>query len=160
MGEDRTPYNTDRTQADRKLTVAQAADILDISSEAVRARVRRNQLGSKKIGGTLYVYLPDEVVHDQTESDTDHTPHEHKRTEEQTLLVEVLRQQLEEANRANSELRRLLAAALERVPAIEAPEEPPDERDPPETATVAPSGSTGPVGEQGDTGQPRASWWR
>jgi hypothetical protein len=56
-------------------------------------------------------------------------PHDgtHDRTSE---LIDTLREQLEAERQAHSEARRLLAAALERIPAIEAPS---DERDAQET---------------------------
>jgi hypothetical protein len=153
-----TLVGEDRTQSERRLTVNQAAEVLGISSEAVRARVRRDQLRSEKVGSTIYVYLPTEFVHDQTDSDSDQTQSEHDQTEDQAallLLVEVLRQELGEAHRSNSELRRLLAASLERIPPqLEPGEAPSEPRESPVTA----------LEDRGDGEVPpeheKRSWWQ
>ena len=79
-------------------------------------RVKRGTLPSTREGGRLYVLLnvdptPEpERPHDGT----------HDRTSE---LIDTLREQLEAERQAHAEARRLLAAALERTPAIEAPSE-------------------------------------
>jgi|SRR5215216_1611123 len=120
MGKDRT----DRPEPNqRRATVAEAAVLLGISEGAVRMRVKRGTLPSTREGGRLYVLLnvdptPEpERPHDGT----------HDRTSE---LIDTLREQLEAERQAHAEARRLLAAALERMPAIEAPSEP---RESPET---------------------------
>lgn len=70
-----------------------------------------------------------------------------------------LREQLAQEREANRENRRLLAAALERIPAIEAP---PEATGAPEAATE--SGEGAPYGtsrqEAQDSLQRRHSWWR
>ena len=147
MGKDRT----DRPEPNqRRATVAEAAVLLGISEGAVRMRVKRGTLPSTREGGRLYVLLnvdptPEpERPHDGT----------HDRTSE---LIDTLREQLEAERQAHAEARRLLAAALERIPAIEAPSEP---RESPET-----------VEEQPERAEPRSvtvesqesvqrSWWR
>src|SRR5215217_7404295 len=113
MGKDRT----DRPEPNqRRATVAEAAVLLGISECAVRMRVKRGTLPSTREGGRLYVLLnvdptPEpERPHDGT----------HDRTSE---LIDTLREQLEAERQAHAEARRLLAAALERIPAIEAPQE-------------------------------------
>ena len=147
MGKDRT----DRPEPNqRRATVAEAAVLLGISEGAVRMRVKRGTLPSTREGGRLYVLLnvdptPEpERPHDGT----------HDRTSE---LIDTLREQLEAERQAHAEARRLLAAALERIPAIEAPSEP---RESPET-----------VEEQPERAEPRSvtvesqesvqrPWWR
>ena len=47
----------DRTPPKRRTTVAQAAEILGISAEAVRGRIRRGTLLVERQGGTVYVLL-------------------------------------------------------------------------------------------------------
>src|SRR5215204_54630 len=99
-----------------RVTVREAAQALGISEGAVRMRVKRGTLPSTREGGRLYVLLnvdptPEpERPHDGT----------HDRTSE---LIATLREQLQAERQAHSEARRLLAAALERIPAIEAPQE-------------------------------------
>jgi len=79
-------------------------------------RVKRGTLPSTREGGRLYVL-----------SNTEPTPEPgqpHVRTHDRTSeLIATLREQLQAERQAHSEARRLLAAALERIPAIEAPQE-------------------------------------
>jgi hypothetical protein len=71
--------------------------------------------------------------------------------------VELLEQELERAHERDRETRRLLAAALERIPPqLEAP---PDERESPETVEEAPKGArprSVPLGTQEGAQRP---WW-
>jgi hypothetical protein len=93
-------------------------------------RVKRGTLPSTREGGRLYVLL-------NTDPTTDPgRPHEREydRTSE---LIATLREQLQAERQAHSEARRLLAAALERIPAIEPPSEA-AERESPETVEDAP----------------------
>ena len=69
--------------------------------------------------------------------------------------ISYLREQLDREREANRENRRLLAAALERIPAIEAPPEAsPDTRESPVSAAEEPSGTQTPPQEE------KRSWWR
>ena len=79
-------------------------------------RVKRGILPSTREGGRLYVLLN---IDPAPEPDR---PHDgtHDRTSE---LIDTLREQLHAERQAHAEARRLLAAALEKIPAIEAPSE-------------------------------------
>jgi hypothetical protein len=79
-------------------------------------RVKRGTLTSTREGGRLYVLLNTEPTPEPGR------PHvcTHDRTSE---LIATLREQLQAERQAHSEARRLLAAALERIPAIEARQE-------------------------------------
>jgi hypothetical protein len=121
---------TDRSQTEhdlrtRRVTVAEAADILGITAEAVRTRIKRGKLDSVKDpplpGGTVYVLLQA----DQTRPNADPTSQGQDQTTDQTGsalleakddLIATLREQLQAERQAHSEARRLLAAALERIP--------------------------------------------
>jgi hypothetical protein len=148
VGEGRTgeprPYQ-------RRVTVRDAADALGISEGAVRMRVKRDTLASTREEGRLYVLLE----HDPT---TDpHRPHdrEYDRTNE---LIATLREQLEAERQAHAEARRLLAAALERIPPqLEAPQEATGgaERGEEEPERAEPNSATG--GAQESVQRP---WWR
>lgn len=99
----------------RRLNARDAADALEISVDAVRMRARRGTLESEHdANGRLYVWL-----------DTDEA-----QSESSALIDELrahnatLREQLEAERQAHAEARRLLAAALERIPPqLEAPSE-------------------------------------
>src|SRR5215207_9041118 len=68
----RSTDNTNRSTFERRVTVPEAAEILGISPEAVRARLNRGTLKREKGGdGTAYVRLNA----DQMRSNGDHTEH-------------------------------------------------------------------------------------
>ncbi len=155
----------DTTPTGRKrLTVSQAAAALGISAEAVRQRIKRGTIEHEKVDGTVYVL----VGGDGTRQDTDTTG---DRTSDRTELVDRLRDEVQflrnelrqRDERHAEEIRRrdhLLAAALERIPELEAAS-PPEPRDEPESdrdgepGTNTPSSSASP-----QTGTQRRSWWR
>jgi hypothetical protein len=101
--------------ARRRLDLRGAAEALGTSVDAVRKRVARGTLESEKADGKVYVWLDD----DAPRSDTDR-------------LISTLEEQLRLEREAHAEARRLLAAALERIPQLGAPR---DERGSPEKAT-------------------------
>ena len=161
MGEGRTDEPRDVPRTTQRLTVAQAADALDITEGAVRSRIKRGTLPTVKEGGTVY------VVFGGT-SEATHPPHDGEPADQSKLVeslqdqITYLRQQLDAEREANSENRRLLAAALERIPAIEAPETP----ESPESASED-EGRGGtpetPFTTQEPREEPRSqerSWWR
>lgn len=165
MGNDRTPPV-------RRTTVAEAARLLGISAEAVRGRIRRGTLPVEREGGTVYVLL-EAPADGRTDTDrpgdqprtTVDQPSDRTQSEPTALIselrdrVESLERQLKAERQANSEHRRLLAAALERIPpAIEAPA---DDRGSPEGAEPGPEGESprpGPTPSQESV--QRRPWWR
>jgi hypothetical protein len=158
MGSDRGS-NGDRTGEARRLTVPEAAEALGISPEAVRTRLSRGKLQSVKESGRVFVLLDPDI----TKSNTDRT----KDITDQTELVEALRSEVahlrQELEIRTEEIRRrdhLLAAALERIPEIEAPQDAPrDERESPTEGAGTTSGTPGPP-EAETGGERRRSWWR
>ena len=140
MGEGRT----DETRRTKRLTVPQAAAHLGISEGAVRNRIKRDTLRAEREAGRVYVLLAGAASRDEPN--------------DESQLVAVLREQLQAERQAHAEARRLLMAALERIPPqIEAPQEP---RESPET-----------VGEATERAEPRPAtvesqegarrpWWR
>jgi IS30 family transposase len=121
VGEDRT-----RGGLDRALTVAQAADALGVSQDAVRKRIRRGTIQSgRDDSGRVYVYVPaSETVH-KTDQDTSRTqPDSAALTSELRDRLRYVEGQLEAERQAHAEARRLLMVALERIPPqLEAPQE-------------------------------------
>jgi chromosome segregation ATPase len=97
MGADRA--QTEHGPNKRRVTVAEAAEILGITAEAVRTRIKRNKLESVKEPpdrtGTVYVLLQA----DQTGPNIDPTSQVQDQTIDQTEqraeLVEALRDQVE-----------------------------------------------------------------
>jgi hypothetical protein len=142
----------DRPLTERRTTVAEAAEILGISAEAVRGRIRRGTLPVERDGGTVYVLLEGDD-HARTTTDQPRTTADQPGDRTDLLIAELQDRvrSLEEANREN---RRLLAAALERIPPqLEAPLE---SAESPETATDG-EADPRPGGVQEGAQRP---WWR
>jgi hypothetical protein len=118
----------DRTGDVRRTTVSEAAEILGISAEAVRGRVRRGTIPVEREGGTVYVLIEgtesNRTIGDQSRT-TDDRPSD--RTD---LLIAELQDRVRSLEEANRENRRIIAALTSRIPAIEAPQE---ARESPET---------------------------
>ena len=149
MGNDRSTPETVRH------TVAEAADMLGITTGAVRNRLSRGTLRKVKESGTVYVLLPADMSRD-AERDADETPGGMPPPERDALTSELrahndtLREQLEAERQAHAEARRIIAGLVERIPAIEAPEtaqEEPERAEPHSDVPGAQEGSQRP-------------WWR
>jgi hypothetical protein len=126
---------------DERLTLRQAAARLGVSESAVRKRVERRTLRSDKgPDGRRYVYLDTgaDTVADEG-ADTSATGERDALISELRAHNDTLREQLEAERQGHAEARRLLAAALERIPPqIEAPQEVSEDA---ETVEEAPEGA-------------------
>jgi len=146
VGEDRTGGPGPTNQ---RVTVPEAAELLGITAEAVRMRIKRGTLRSERQGGRVFVLLGQGQPTEQT---TERTGPTEDRTAE---LIDTLREQLSEERQAHAEARRLLMAALERIPPqLEAP------RESPQTVEEEPEGSEPrPATVESQEGAQRP-WWR
>lgn len=122
---------------DERLTVAEAADRLGISEDAIRSRIKRGTLQSVRDSGTVYVLLSgDRPATDETTSQRPTSADDAK-----DELIAVLREQLAAEREANRENRRLLLAALERPQReleAETREDPPESTEGPENQSSRP----------------------
>jgi hypothetical protein len=100
--------------AARWLDVGQAAIELGISSDAVRKRIARGTLPSDERDGQRVVWLDDSGTEAGRQPDEPSELVEALRSQ-----VDDLREQVRAEREANRENRRLLAAALERMPMLE-----------------------------------------
>ena len=124
--------NADRERdREQRLTLSEASEILGISKDAVRMRVRRGSLRSEKgENGRVYVFVG------ATRNATgDEVRHEGE-PEASRELVEVLQAQVEDLQsrldretEANRENRRIIAGLIERVPELEPASQEPRESD-------------------------------
>jgi hypothetical protein len=142
----------------QRLDVRQAAEALGISSEGVRKRIKRGTLESEKSpDGKVFIWLdgPDQ---DRTEYGRGADTRPDALLDSLQDQVSYLRDQLAREREANRENRRLLAAALERMPPqLEAPrEEPSEPRDTPKMVPEDASKYEGPPEQQEPT--QRRSW--
>jgi uncharacterized coiled-coil protein SlyX len=118
VGEDRTGRPS--PDLDR-LTVAQAAEALSISQDAVRKRIARRTIShDRDESGRVYVYLsPSETVH---KTDQDTVPDAATKTVQDTYIrsledqIAFLRRELERKDA-------ILLNLTERIPELEAPSE-------------------------------------
>jgi len=127
--------------------VAEAADALGLTVDAVRSRVKRGTIDHMRVGSRVYVLLGADEAHPGHDQDTAQVSDQKAReSEDRTAeLIATLREQLQAERQAHVEARGLLAAALERIPAIEAPLEASETADEPqgrgEPYSNAPGGS-------------------
>ena len=141
-----------RPPTERRTTVAEAAEILGISAEAVRGRIRRGTVPVERDGGTVYVLLKGDD-HARTTADQPRTTADQP-DDRTDLLIAELQDRIRSLEEANRENRRIIAALTSRIPQIEAPAEP---RESPETATVEGTEPHHPGGAQEGAQRP---WWR
>jgi len=147
MGNDRTPH-------ERRTTVAEAAEILGISAEAVRGRIRRGTLPVEREGGKVYVLL-EGTAEDRTTADQPRTTGD--RPDRTDALIAELQDRVRSLEDANRENRRIIAALTSRIPAIEAP---PDEPGAPETVETEPERAEPRPDAPEQQGSAQRPWWR
>jgi hypothetical protein len=143
------------------VSVQEAAERLGTTVDAIRKRVQRDTIAHEKdTDGRVWILLDA----DRTRHDNDQDKAGHRQDGEPDPLISAkdetiatLKEQLGAERQAHAEARRLLAAALERIPAIEAPQEPSEvaetvEQEPEraEPRSDAPSAQEG----------ARRLWWR
>jgi hypothetical protein len=117
VGEDRTNQPDSTNQ---RVTVPEAAELLGITAEAVRMRVKRGTLRSERQGGRVFVLLGQSQP---TEQPTDRPDEPNALISQMQGRIDSLERQLEEAAERDRENRRIIAALTSRIPAIEAPQE-------------------------------------
>jgi excisionase family DNA binding protein len=170
----RSPYDRtgDHTDELTTVTVAEAAELLGLSTEAVRMRVKRGTLVSTKIGGTVYVLLngPNERPNVKPNAGPNNGPNERPNprpnVETGPMVANLqehnadLRDQVEHLRREldtrNEELRRkdtIIMAMTQRIPELEPAPEP---RDAPETASEGVGGRE--VSRESQEPAERRSW--
>ena len=151
--------------AQRKVTVQEAAEALDTSVDAIRQRIKRGKLPRAEPDdpddNRVYVWLDGNHTETRHHVEGEISANLGALVESLQDQVEYLREQLDREREANRENRRLLAAALERIPPqLEAPPEPPGA---PETAAGEPEEGPEPRSSTGEAQEPvekRRSWWK
>ena len=148
---------------ERRFTVHEAARVLGITPEAVRSRIQRGTLTKDKgEDGSVYVRLNADQLRTNADEHTNQSSSVRDETIDQTQLVERMASEIDHLREMlalrDEEIRRrdhLLAAALERIPAIEPP---------PDTAAERPGASETVTESEGKGERPpdteRRSWWR
>jgi hypothetical protein len=146
----------DRTGDERRTTVSEAAEILGISAEAVRGRIRRGTIPVEREGGTVYVLIEGTERH-RTTGDQSRTTDD-RPSDRTDLLIAELQDRVRSLEEANRENRRIIAALTQRIPAIEAPpDSAPDAPQAPEPGEEQQGRGT--VGSEPQAATQRP-WWR
>lgn len=161
----------------RRVHISEAAELLGVSKDAVRMRIRRGTMRSEKVNDRVYVWVNVDQERDQD------TVHPQAQVEPSEMVEELrdriayLERQVEAERKARAEesreLRRLLAGLIERVPQLEPPAEPqgsqesreePGRQDTSPSTTSQPAeGDSVPLWHGGDAAPedpPRRPWWR
>jgi hypothetical protein len=149
-------------QSTARVSVQAAADRLGTTVDAIRKRVQRDTIAYEKdTDGRVWILLEaDRTRHDNDQDATGHG----QDTERGALIsakdetIATLREQLQAERQAHAEARRLLMAALERIPPqLEAPSEaresPQKVEEEPERAEPRPATGDAQEGVQ-------RPWWR
>ena len=145
------------------MSVSEAADALGISEDAVRSRIKRGTLTSVRGGGRVFVILGGQRSRDQpSDRPIDRPDESNALTSQMQGEIAYLRGQLEAERQAHAEARRLLMAALERIPPqLEAPQEPPEDAETVKEASDSAERRSSLGGAQEGTQRPRSRpWWR
>ena len=131
-----------------RFPVTEAANILGISTEATRQRIKRGTLPTERDEeGNVFVLLK-RTAADSTRTDANGT-------DDKERLIAFLRDQLREERETNRENRRIIAGLVQRVPELEPVGGP---REAPVSASAQPGNGEAP--EDQDRPQERPSWWR
>ena len=118
--------------ASRRVTVTEAAWILDTTVDALRKRIQRGTIAHERDEyGRVWILVESDRTRHDTDRDTTGQRQDYGPgvlMSEMRGRIEDLRTQLEAERQAHAEARRLLAAALERIPPqLEAPSQEPRE---------------------------------
>jgi len=140
-----------------RLTVAQAAERLGVTRDAVRKRIKRRSI-EWEVGenGETYVYVDPSATAEDPSGDTSGQEQVVEVLRDQ---VEHLREQLDRAEERDRENRRIIAALTQRIPELEAPASGPLEpRESPATSEAAGDSNRGGVTSSPE--EPQRGFWR
>ena len=164
MGDNATgPYRTPSGNTSRhRVSVDQAARTLGLSVDAVRKRVQRGTIPYEKDPTGRVTIILDTIDTLQDEAQDVPEPGADRLLEAKDETIKELRDRVRYLEVESRRKDHLLAAALERIPAIETPQEAPEA---PESAgegsdTRVPRSATEGPQEQGSRPHEERSWWR
>jgi chromosome segregation ATPase len=107
--------------------VAEASEILGITVEAVRGRIKRGTLEHERDSGTVYVFLDADHPPTSHQPDNDQSTGQARPVAHEELAAELrnrihyLERQVEEEREARRRADTLLAQLMQRIPELEAP---------------------------------------
>ena len=140
--------HTDQTHpnaAQTRVTVAEAANILGLSAEAVRSRLQRGTLQGTKVDGTVYVLLDTDQTRPNTDESAAQTSAQTHLDGDQTEFIASLQGQIEWLRREVERKDTLLMTLMQRIPELESASEAPES---PETPSDGPGSSPIPPNQE------------
>jgi hypothetical protein len=145
--------------AERRVTLREAAIRLGVSEGAIRKRVARGSISSEMgEDGLCYVYLDGEDARDGRGADGGTDGGADALIAELRDRVRFVEGQLEAERQAHAEARRIIGGLVQRIPELEAPQEPPG--GPPSAGAGSGREETPSAGGGAQEGAERVSWWR
>ena len=137
-------------RGERRVPLREASELLGVSKDALRMRVKRGTLSSEKgEDGRVYVW-----VDDKPDADPNTVQPESQALRE---LIDELRDRVRSLEESNRENRRIIAALTSRMPAIEPPSE---ERESSETVDEEPERAEPRPDAPGAQEGVQRPWWR
>ncbi len=143
--------------------MAEASEVLGVTVEAVRGRIKRGTLEHERDSGTVYVLLHADQMPTGPRPGVDQ-PTDRLQSDSSALIsakdetITTLREQLQAERQAHAEARRIIAGLVERIPpAIEAPRE---AREAPETVAEESERAEHYSAARGTQEATRRPWWR
>ena len=144
-----------------RVSVQEAAEQLSTTVDAIRKRVQRDTIAHEKdTAGRVWILLDADRTRHDTDQDTagrrqDSEPDPLISAKDETIAT--LREQLVAERQAHAEARRIIAGLVERIPAIEAPQ---DTTEVPQDAEDAPEGTEPRFDAPSAQESARRPWWR
>ena len=145
----------------RWLSLREAAELLDTSTEAVRKRATRGSLRSERHDGRVVVWVDEGRTEGGREAQVDREALLEAKDETISILRDQLRLRAEEIQRRDviiSQLTQANAALASRVPELEAAESREEAAQEPVESAARPN--PGNVGPSVQNGSERVPWWR
>ena len=148
------------TPHERRYTVNEAAEVLGISAEAVRARIKRGTLHKEKdADGTVYVRMNGDHTHpnDRTNghmngsTDGDHTAAHTVPSD--SVAFQIMQNQIAFLQAELERKDAILLTMAQRIPELEASTEPRESRE--SSSERSPDG----IGKEEEKRKTRRSWW-
>src|ERR687890_1463880 len=111
----------DKPQASRRLSVQEAADVLGVTVDAVRGRVKRGTIASTKgEDGSVYILLKEGIGADQSNGESQPS---YDRADDQSQLIERMAAEIEFLRGELQRKDAILLSMTEGLKALEAPSE-------------------------------------
>jgi excisionase family DNA binding protein len=149
-------YGMSEDESVERLSVAEAAERLGVTRDAIHKRIARGSIRHEKgEDGRLHVYVETSTTEADTSTDAS--------TDRTDLLIAELQDRVRSLEEANRENRRIIAALTQRIPAIEAPAETPSQEPPESPAAATEQPGRVELQAQVEGAQEPAeqvSWWR